>query len=127
MVSDLFTLTLAPDNGAARQARSATALFLPEWDMKELLDDATLVVSELATNAAKLGQQFELRLAANGRTLRIEVGDRSVEKPVVRARIGDDRAEDGRGLLVVDALADAWGFDVLPEGGKTVWAVLTCH
>jgi SAM-dependent methyltransferase len=34
-------------------------------------------------------------------------------------------AEDGRGLLVVDALADAWGFDVRPAGGKVVWAEVT--
>ncbi|MGI5232339.1 ATP-binding protein [Actinoallomurus sp. CA-142502] len=127
MVSDLFTLTLAPAKEAARQARSATTHFLRELDMKELLDDATLVVSELTTNATKLGQKFRLRLIVNERTLRIEVSDHSVDEPIVRARIGDDRAEDGRGLLVVAALADAWGFDVLPDGGKTVWAVLTCR
>jgi anti-sigma regulatory factor (Ser/Thr protein kinase) len=130
MVSDSvvgeFSLSLDPDAEAARHARDATMLSLHEWDMKELLDDATLVVSELVTNAAKLGQSFELRLTANGRTLRIEVGDHSVDEPIVKTRVGDDRAEDGRGLLVVDALADLWGFDVRTDGGKIVWAVLTC-
>ena len=94
--------------------------------MEELLDDATLVVSELVANAAKLGQRFDLRLIANGRTLRIEVGDRSAGKPVIKTEVGNGRAEDGRGLLVVDALADMWGFDVHANSRKIVWAVLTC-
>jgi anti-sigma regulatory factor (Ser/Thr protein kinase) len=126
MVSDSCTLTLAPDREAARQARSAATVFLHERDMKELLDDATLVVSELVTNAAKLGQPFTLHLRVDGRALRVEVEDRAGGTPVLRPRLGDDRAEDGRGLLVVAALADAWGFEVRTGGHKTVWAVLTC-
>jgi hypothetical protein len=31
---------------------------------------------------------------------------------------------DGRGLQIVDMLASSWGFDALPEGGKTVWFAL---
>lgn len=122
-----FLISLDPDREAAGRARVATALFLGEWGMKELLDDATLVVSELVTNAAKLGHRFDLRLVATGqRTLRIEVGDRSAGRPVIKTEVGDGRAEGGRGLLVVDALADSWGFDVQDGGRKIVWAVLTC-
>ena len=34
----------------------------------------------------------------------------------------DDRAEHGRGLLLVSALCVAWGVEALPDGGKVVWA-----
>jgi hypothetical protein len=36
----------------------------------------------------------------------------------------DDRAEGGRGLLLVSALSVAWGVEALPDGGKVVWAEL---
>jgi serine/threonine-protein kinase RsbW len=130
MVSDAvtgeFKLRLDPNTEAPRRARAAMEGPLREWGFEELLDDATLVVSELVSNAAKLGQIFELTLTTNGRTLRIEVGDHSGDKPVMKTGMGNDRAEDGRGLLVVDALAELWGFDARPDGGKVVWAVLTC-
>ncbi|MCW2864357.1 MAG: methyltransferase type 11 [Actinoallomurus sp.] len=95
------------------------------WGMADLLDDATLIASELVSNAAKLGQNFALALTTKGRILRIAVSDHSDAKPIVKTRPGDDWAEDGRGLLVVDALADAWGFDVRAAGGKVVWAEVT--
>jgi anti-sigma regulatory factor (Ser/Thr protein kinase) len=130
MVSDSvvgeWALVLDPNTEAPRRARAATASFLREWDMKELVEDATLVVGELSANAVKLGQAFELRLIADRATLRIEVSDHSPGEPVITTEVGDDRAEGGRGLLLVDALADLWGFDVRSDGGKTIWAVLAC-
>jgi serine/threonine-protein kinase RsbW len=130
MVSDAVAgelkLYLDPNTEAPRRARIAIVGPLCEWGLEKLLDDATLVVSELVSNAAKLGQIFDLTLTASGRTLRIEVGDHSGDKPVMKTGMGNDCAEDGRGLLVVDALADLWGFDVQAGGGKIVWAVLTC-
>ena len=130
MVSDAvtgeFKLHLDPNTEAPRHARVAMEVPLFEWGLAKLLDDATLVVSELVSNAAKLGQIFELTLTPNGRTLRIEVSDHSGDRPVMKTGMGNDRAEDGRGLLVVNALADLWGFDAQPDGGKVVWAVLTC-
>ncbi|HZE32995.1 MAG TPA: ATP-binding protein [Actinoallomurus sp.] len=125
-VTGEFKLRLDPNTESPRRARVAMGDPLYEWGLGKLLDDATLVVSELVSNAAKLGQTFELTLTPNGRTLRIEVRDHSGDKPVMKTGMGNDRAEDGRGLLVVDALADLWGFDARPDGGKVVWAVLTC-
>jgi hypothetical protein len=39
-------------------------------------------------------------------------------------KVADDRAEHGRGLLLVSALCVAWGVEALPGGGKVVWAEL---
>ena len=42
--------------------------------------------------------------------------------PVARGATGYE--EDGRGLLLLDALADSWGARPLPTGGKAIWFVL---
>ena len=81
----------------------------------------------MATNAALHGRVpgRDLRLLSrdNGVTLRIEVTDAQGDRlPVLRE---EPYGESGRGLLLVDALADRWG--ILPGPGpcKTVWAELT--
>lgn len=53
--------------------------------------------------------------------LRIEVHDASAQRP--RRRAGELDAGDGRGLLIVDAPADAWGVSDRVGVGKLVWAV----
>jgi hypothetical protein len=50
--------------------------------------------------------------------IRIEVADTNRERPVVMHP--EPLASDGRGMLLVDTLADEWGTDV-HDGGKTVW------
>lgn len=87
------------------------------------VDDAVLVVSELLTNAAVHGSggaesETTLKLVVDESRLRIEVRDRSPLGPVGRKASED--AENGRGLAVVDALVDRWGWGPIP-GGKVVW------
>jgi hypothetical protein len=57
-------------------------------------------------------------LEARSGRLRVEVCDRSRDVP--RLRPESPSAPTGRGLLIVDHLADDWGVDLVP-GGKTVW------
>ncbi|MFJ2948153.1 ATP-binding protein [Streptomyces sp. NPDC087226] len=84
-------------------------------------------MAELAANAATHGRlpgrSFRLTLYVVGATLRIEVTDtRGDEMPV--PQVPDTGAESGRGLLLVEALADRWGVTGGRFPRKTVWAEL---
>jgi anti-sigma regulatory factor (Ser/Thr protein kinase) len=86
-------------------------------------DDLALVATELAVNAIRHAESpFTVSLAADDDRIRIIVGDTDPKAP--RRRAPDVQDESGRGLLLVDALADAWGADPV-DGGKLVWAELT--
>jgi anti-sigma regulatory factor (Ser/Thr protein kinase) len=87
-------------------------------------DTLVLLVSELVTNAVvHTGRPAVLRLTAGGppaRTVpvRLEVVDDSSRPPRPRRAAGEDTC--GRGLELVELLADRWGWQ--PEGeGKRVW------
>ncbi|QHF98273.1 hypothetical protein DEH18_05400 [Streptomyces sp. NHF165] len=95
--------------------------WLERWALPAVVvGDAELVVSELGTNAVEHGRgPVGLTLAHLPGVLRIEVTDRSSTPARPRTVAAD--AESGRGLLLVDALAGAWG--VSPDGTVT-WAEL---
>jgi len=79
---------------------------------------ATLV-SELATNAILHARTpFRVRILPRNDAIRISVTDRSSDQPVTRSYA--DTQPAGRGLRIVESMADRWG--VVPAGdGKTVW------
>lgn len=82
-------------------------------------DTVSLLVSEVATNALVHGTgEVQVRVCGEGPLLRVEVADDSPTVPVKQAARPD--AEGGRGMALVDALADVWGIDARPDG-KTVW------
>jgi anti-sigma regulatory factor (Ser/Thr protein kinase) len=91
------------------------------------LDDALVVVSELATNAVRHARsRFSLSVDRDDEHLRIEVLDHGEGMPVmpVADRAPRDAPRSGGiGLFVVDALADRWGVVEQPAG-KLVWAEL---
>ena len=85
----------------------------------DVQDTIALLVSEVATNALVHGSgDVQVRVARTAQTLRVEVSDGSSQAP--RPRSADPDAEGGRGLALVDALADSWGTD-FTGSGKTVW------
>ncbi|AXE86691.1 ATP-binding protein [Streptomyces sp. Go-475] len=92
-----------------------------------LAETLVLLVSELVTNAVvHTGRPAVLRLslppaATDEATVRLEVADRSGRAPVPRCA-GDD-ATGGRGLALVDGLADRWGWSV-ESTGKRIWCEL---
>ncbi|GAA0920838.1 SpoIIE family protein phosphatase [Streptomyces thermoalcalitolerans] len=106
---------------AVRHARRFTRRTLRSWGVTEGMDVALLVVSELVTNAlVHTGGQVRLDLSlVNGR-LRIAVADNSPRTPVKPTGIGWE-ATGGRGILLVEAVSDAWGA-VPVGGGKQVWS-----
>ena len=84
---------------------------------------AQLLVSELFTNALEHGSGLiTLTVTRTTQELRAEVIDHANGRPAVR-RVGADR-DRGRGLLIVEGLAHAWGVDQHPGGGKSVWFTL---
>jgi serine/threonine-protein kinase RsbW len=85
------------------------------------LDDLRTCISECATNAiahtatGDAGGRFTVNLAMAGRVVQGEVIDEgtSATTPCVRGFAGDDRSEDGRGLLIVKALAAEWDVEIV--------------
>ncbi|MFE2035350.1 ATP-binding protein [Streptomyces scopuliridis] len=102
---------------------------LTAWGLSALEDAAILVLSELLTNAVRHahvspGREIEtrylpVRLPAP-RGLRIEVHDADPVRPARRTE--NVNACDGRGLVIVEALADEWGVADRVGVGKMVWA-----
>ena len=84
------------------------------------VDDATLLVSELVTNAVKYGPEHEaitLIVTSGGDRTRFTVHDLGVS-PLPEMRPDDDPGEGGHGLRLVDAVADRWGVE---RGSTRVW------
>jgi len=118
----LLELALPPLAAAAGQARAAIRAAIEQGALGRA-DDAALLVSEICTNAIKHARsELTVRLWAEPARLRISVEDRegaTLPRPGKAAR-GDPEAESGWGLLLVEALADAWGVQTTPDG-KRVW------
>ncbi|MCN9242992.1 ATP-binding protein [Streptomyces sp. RY43-2] len=120
-----FTALLSSTPRGARLARLLAADQLRNWGIPA--EPATHIVAELAANAATHGRlpgrSFRLTLYVVGRTLRIEVTDTRGDR-LPELQVSDVLAESGRGLLLVDALADRWHVEEGRFPRKTVWAEL---
>ncbi|MGW3965628.1 ATP-binding protein [Amycolatopsis sp. NPDC005003] len=107
--------------GGLALARRFTRLALLAWTDGAAVDDALLVVTELATNALRHGRgEPVLRLSVDGGDVRIEVFDDNPAPPV-RRPAGDD---GGWGLALVDRLSSVRGTERHGRG-KVVWCVLS--
>ncbi|HET6859637.1 MAG TPA: ATP-binding protein [Streptomyces sp.] len=129
----VFKQSFSATHKAARLARLLAVHQLHAWEVpygSDRSEDAALIVAELAANAVTHGRvpgrDFELRLTLDGEgVLRIEVSDARAERRPVPARLVPPAGAEpsGRGLLLVEALADGWGV-ADREVGKTVWATV---
>jgi anti-sigma regulatory factor (Ser/Thr protein kinase) len=108
------------DLRAVPEARRALRELLRHWGKPEKSEIAELLTSELVTNALIHTDHDAVLTATVGpRGLRVEVRDFVGRRPRLRVPIADDGTH-GRGLVLVQSLADAWG--VRPHGvGKSVW------
>ncbi|MFI0507563.1 ATP-binding protein [Streptomyces albogriseolus] len=117
----------APERDARRVAamRRLTTARLRYCGLEALVDDATLIVSELVTNAIQHGSgvQVTFTMTVRGGFLHLAVNDGTPCRPVVRNAPED--AECGRGLFLVDCLASVhggtWGTS---DDGTTTWCCL---
>ena len=121
-----------PENGEMRLpahpascslARELTLELLQSWGLEELGGAAAQLVAELAANSIIHSgcSTLRLRVTKRGGSVRIEVRDPSQQLPLLI--LGDAEDDHGRGMHLVDALADRWGADLLPYG-KGVWCDL---
>jgi anti-sigma regulatory factor (Ser/Thr protein kinase) len=114
---------MQPVPGAARQGRDLATEASLRWSFPELISPASVVASELVTNAVQHAQTpFELSLAHTPRYLHIAVRDDD-PRPAVRQE-GDVLSVSGRGLRIVERTALTWG-STPARDGKVVWATLT--
>ncbi|MEW2140740.1 SpoIIE family protein phosphatase [Streptomyces sp. NPDC005409] len=108
------------DPEAPALARHLIRAAADAWGASDRADEIELAADELMTNAlvhTESGGDVSLRLTGQGR-IRIEVEDGSSALP--RRREAGDWAVSGRGLLLVERLADEWGVEAR-GGGKCVW------
>ncbi|MER7181080.1 ATP-binding protein, partial [Streptomyces hyaluromycini] len=105
------------------EARQHLRELLHDWGSPDQVDSAVLLVSEMLTNVLVHTDADALLLAevsgqAPERRLRVEVTDAGDDLP--HKRRPGELASSGRGLVLIEVLADAWGVD--PRGqGKSIW------
>jgi len=114
-------------------ARHFTMATLDQWGVTERCDDIVIVVCELLTNAIRHAlpgagagharEAIRLGLLQPGNCVICAVADPSAALPV--ARQPDDGAETGRGLHVITALSDHWGYLTPGGSGKVLWATFS--
>ncbi len=86
---------------------------------RETVEAAELMVSELATNSVRHARSdFELAIQRTRDEIRVEVSDHGEGQPVLRSPT--PREQSGRGLRIVQELAEDWGITPSPNG-KLVW------
>jgi len=115
-MTERFTVHLANATTTPRHARQAVAERCAGWPR---LDDLLLCVSEVVTHAVLHARSAPtVTVAVDGHRVRVEVLDADPSPPVRRNR--SLLASTGRGLLLLDDLAERWGF-APAAGGKVVW------
>src|SRR5215471_8645320 len=134
-VPAIATRALSAEAGSVRAARDFTLATLRRQGTAHSSQDIAVVVSELVTNALRhtppwardTGPREPIRLGLlqHGRWLLCAVADPSKVAPVQRTP--GPLAEAGRGLQMVCALSDQWGYTTPSDAGKVVWAMFTAR
>ena len=116
-------MRLPASDDALRAARRFAAQVTAEAGQERLVDDVTLLAAELTTNAVLHGTgPIALTVWTDGDLVRLEVEDGAAAMPSRLDAQADQ--ERGRGLEIVEGLADQWGAARLEGNGKVVWAEL---
>jgi len=116
---------LPADRRAPGAAREIVRAALTEVDLTELLNEALLLTTELATNGVvHAGTEIDLEVVADHNELTVTVTDFAEGLPTRTTPNGLELAEGGRGMLLVDHFASSWGTTHQPAG-KGVWFRLT--
>ena len=104
-----------------RARRFFTAIAVAAALPTSLIETGTLALSELVTNALVHGEApIEVRTFVGDAYVRVEVSDSADRVPQLSA--SSSSQERGRGLAIVDAITEAWGFELALDGrGKSVW------
>jgi anti-sigma regulatory factor (Ser/Thr protein kinase) len=112
------------DLDSATVARRFVVDTLRAWGLDELAARSELPVAELVSNALlHSADVIEVEVKSDGDCVLVEVHDTTSTPPEVRRR--GNEADSGRGLLLVDALVDRWGYDDHSVLAKRVWFELS--
>ena len=128
----IATRTPGTGAGSVRAAREYVIATLQLWGVAERREDIAIVISELLTNAlchavpppghARPQRPVRIGLLQPGPCVLCAVTDPSKAAPVPQGL--SPLAETGRGLRIVCALSDRWGY-ATSGTGKVVWAMFT--
>ncbi|MFD4527512.1 ATP-binding protein [Streptomyces sp. NPDC058470] len=123
-----YVLHIPHDPRAVTVCRRTVRLVLTMHGLIRLADVAELLAAELVSNAVRHTKgPAALRLHHRNGVLRIGAWDASPEPPPYELTVVASDAEAGRGLALVRACADSWGWHPLRQGGDTgkyVWCDL---
>jgi anti-sigma regulatory factor (Ser/Thr protein kinase) len=120
-----YRMEITVGEHSVRHIRRIVRSLLREWELEPLTFAVELGVSELVTNVVRHVPDRRCRVvvARQAAGVRAEVSDGYAALPRMQTEV-DEESEGGRGLALLDAVADKWG--VSPgAGGKTVW--FECH
>lgn len=127
------TLDLKAEPSAPSDSRTFVRKVCSSWALtEERIDTAALLASELVTNALEATlvvpvctelRPIGLRLVERKDSFVIEVWDTSPRSP--RLIEPSKVSEHGRGLQLVNALSNRWGYYDTPMGSKVVWCELS--
>ena len=131
----IATRALSAEAGSVRAARDFTVATLRRWGTAHSSQDIAIVVSELLTNALRHAlpgpddtgprRPVRLGLLQQGRWVLCAVADPGKAVPVPRTP--GSLAEAGRGLQMICAFSDRWGYTTSGDAGKVVWAMFTAR
>jgi anti-sigma regulatory factor (Ser/Thr protein kinase) len=113
-------LDLPASASAARTGRAFVSAYCQRHDLSvDATDDAVLLTSELLSNAYLHARSATvLSVALLDHKLRVEVADESLTQPATRE--SGSSATGGRGMRLIDEVAQRWGVQQR-AGGKSVW------
>lgn len=120
------SLRLEPAPAAPARARRMITEICREWGIDDLIGPATLIVSELVSNAVQhAGTAMTVDASLRGEHLCLSVRDHHPQAPTVpdRAPVDGPPTVGGRGLQLIESYATSWGSHAAADG-KTVWATL---
>jgi anti-anti-sigma regulatory factor len=116
-------LDLTPELGAARVARRLVTEACADWDLTDLAGPGCIVLTEMVNNVvAHARTPMTVLLARRAAVLSVAVRDQSPTVPRFAGPVAPT-AYGGRGLLLIDSVAERWG-SMEADGGKVVWALL---
>lgn len=117
-----YSLRVKAEPGAVSDARRTIIGLVRGWDVPlspDAIDDLALLCSELITNAIRHTRApCAVDVRWTGVRVRVEVTDTNPVRP--HPRVSPPDSEGGRGLLLVESVATAWGTKADPAG-KVVW------
>jgi anti-sigma regulatory factor (Ser/Thr protein kinase) len=124
MVLHTVEMDCRADPLAPRQARAFVATAVKAWGLADLVERAELLTSEVVTNAiVHAHNPVRLVVEVQSSSVVVEVQEATAQTQVVVEDEEVAEADHGRGMVLVDALSDRWGW-WKADGGKVVWFAL---